>query len=148
MTLQLLFSEKRQKLTVIYTAQFLDANVPSESTILRIDINPFPRGAKKRQSVLICKNDETVVILCIYVEVDDNSLLLEQCFRGLLLNENKIALLYGQHVHLFDTISHEVKSIYFHDYVGHLSPIPDIDSCVWEPFRLLLNTGHVIHPIE
>ncbi|ACX88187.1 conserved hypothetical protein [Pectobacterium parmentieri WPP163] len=130
MTLQLLFSEKRQKSTVIYTAQFLDANVPSESTILRIDINPFPRGAKKRQSALICKNDEPVVILCIFVEVDDNSLLLEQCFRGLLLSENKIALLYDQHVHLFDTISHEVKSIYLHDYVGHLSPIPDIDSGV------------------
>ncbi|AOR65408.1 hypothetical protein [Pectobacterium wasabiae] len=196
MILQSLFSEKRPKLTTIYTAQFLDANVHPESTILRIDINPFPRGAKKRQSVLICKNDEPVVVLCIYVEVDDNGYLLEQCFRELLLNENKIALLYGQHVHLFDTVSYEVKSLYLHDYVGHLYPIPDIDSGVlsdtflvttflytflihvdsgiiwqskqcaidgviidevqgnviygsggWEPFRLSLNTGHVINSI-
>ncbi|MBQ4766328.1 hypothetical protein F9U42_04170 [Pectobacterium versatile] len=115
---------------MVYTAQFLDTEIYPESTILRIDINPFPHGAKQRQSVLICKHDEPIIILCIYVEIDDNGYLLEQCFRDLLLNENKIALLYGQHVHLFDTVSHEVKSIHLHDYVGHLYPVPDITSGV------------------
>ncbi len=86
---------------MVYTAQFLDTEIYPESTILKIDINPFPHGAKQRQSVLICKHDEPIIILCIYVEIDDNGYLLEQCFRDLLLNENKIALLYGQHVHLF-----------------------------------------------
>ncbi|MDC9817889.1 hypothetical protein PRK99_00705 [Pectobacterium polonicum] len=130
MTSQSRFSEKRPKLTMVYTAQFLDTEFYPESPIPRIDINPFSRGAKKRQRVLICKHDEPMILLYIYVEVDDDGYLLEQCFRECLLNENKIALLYGQHVHLFDTVSYEVKSLYLHDYVGHLYPLPAISSSV------------------
>lgn len=32
----------------------------------------------------------------------------------------------GQHVHLFDTDSHQVKSLFLDDYVDHIYSIPDV----------------------
>lgn len=41
-------------------------------------------------------------------------------------NDKTIAILYGQHVHLFDTDSYQVKSLFLDDYVGHIYSIPDV----------------------
>ncbi|WP_228723036.1 hypothetical protein [Limnobaculum xujianqingii] len=112
-----------------YSAQFIDVNQNSNdisSHLCRVDINSFSSRSTIRREVLVCKNNQPVIILGIFAEIDEDGYLLEQCFCDVLCNDKTIAVLYGQHAHLFDIASSEVKSIFLHDYVGYLYPVPDI----------------------
>ncbi|VXD06040.1 hypothetical protein YERSI8AC_390008 [Enterobacterales bacterium 8AC] len=47
-----------------------------------------------------------------FVEIDEDGYILEQYFKEIMLNDKSVAILYGQHVHLFDVESYEVRSIH------------------------------------
>ena len=114
---------------MVYSAQFID-NINNiydvNGVVSRVDINPFSGRSVMRKEVLVCKNDQPAMVLGIFTEIDKDGYLLEQCFSELLYNDKTIAVLYGQHVHLFDIASYEVKSLFLHDYVSHIYPVPDI----------------------
>ncbi|MCC8367966.1 hypothetical protein J8V57_17135 [Xenorhabdus sp. PB61.4] len=78
--------------------------------------------------VSIYKDDQLFLILNVYTEIDKDGFLCEQCFKQILIGEQKIAILHGRHVHLFDIETHRIKSIFLNDYVGHLYSVPNIRS--------------------
>jgi len=155
--------------SVIYSAKFLDKEQFFKGVIPRIDIKPFLNAHMSRE-VIVCKDNEPVIVLCIFIEIDSGGFLLEQCFSELLVNDRHIAILYGQHIHIFDIASRQVKSFFLNDYVGHIYPVPDVFSevlsdnflvttfeytfliniesgIVWKSARCAID-GVIIHSIE
>jgi len=72
--------------SVIYSAKFLDNEQFFEGVIPRIDIKPFWNAHMSRE-VIVCKDNEPTIVLRIFIEIDSEGFLLEQCFSGLLVND-------------------------------------------------------------
>lgn len=109
-----------------YHADFLDAEQRVADAIPERDVNPFSGPSTMRRRVLVSQDGEPVIVLCLFVALEEGRWIVEQCFSGIMNNDKTIAILYGQHVHLFDTDSHQVKSLFLDDYVGHIYSIPDV----------------------
>lgn len=106
-------------------ARFLDDAEQTDPCVPEHTINPFAERGIVRSRVLIEKDNEPVRVLRIFVGTDEDGFLLEQCFSTLLVNQETLAILYGQHVHLFDMASHRVVSHFLNDYVCAIYPVPD-----------------------
>lgn len=109
-----------------YHADFLDAEQRVADAIPERDVNPFSGPSTMRRRVLVSQDGEPVIVLCLFVALEEGRWIVEQCFSGIMNNDKTITILYGQHVHLFDTDSHQVKSLFLDDYVGHIYSIPDV----------------------
>ncbi|GGD20313.1 hypothetical protein GCM10011513_17300 [Franconibacter daqui] len=122
-----------------FKAFFLEESQYTYSQLPEKAINPFAERGVFRKRVLITHHNEPALILRIFVGTDEDGFLLEQCFSQLLLNSETLAILYGQHVHLFNLASHEVKSHFLDDYAGDLYPVPD-SSSAWLSETFLATT--------
>ncbi|CAI2111567.1 Uncharacterised protein [Serratia fonticola] len=111
-----------------YSAHFLNAEEYFSDIMVSVDINPFSDNAIMRKIVQVYKDNEPIITLRIFVATDEYGFIIEQCFNSVLVNDSSIAILYGQHVHLFDIESHKTNSIHLHDYVGHMYPVPNTAS--------------------
>lgn len=108
------------------SAYFLDKEFHPEEYVPEKEHNPFGERGELRRKVMVCKDNQPALLLHIFVDSDKDGCLLEQCFKELLVNEHHIAILYGQHVHIFEIANQQIRSIYLNDYVGHLYPLPDV----------------------
>ncbi|WP_338803118.1 hypothetical protein WDV76_12245 [Xenorhabdus griffiniae] len=111
-----------------YSAEFYGVDRHFDESIPRIDINQFADKHRLSEKVAIHKDDHLFLVLNVYSEVDKDGCLCEQCFKKILIGEQKIAILHGRHVHLFDIETHCVNSVFLNDYVGDLYPVPDVYS--------------------
>ena len=93
-----------------------------------IDVNPFGTNGEKDRRLLICKDVEPILILQLYVRVDENGWLISSAFSDFLLNESHVAIICGDHFHVFDIAKHSFRSHPLGDYVAHIYPVPDIHS--------------------
>lgn len=112
-----------------YHARFLDKEKNEwdrEYSVPERDINPFALRGDESARVLICNNETPVLLLHIFIEIDKDGFLLASGFRGLLCNERYVAIMAGQHIHLFEIATQQNQSIYLDDFVGHLYPVPHL----------------------
>ncbi|PVZ84753.1 hypothetical protein C9426_22465 [Serratia sp. S1B] len=111
-----------------YSARFLDKDQDEwdhEYSLSEVDINPFPFRADERARVLVYENDVPIMLLHVFIEIDKEGCLLDSCFSGLLCNEQYVAIMLGQHIHLFEIASQKFRSLYLDDFVGHIYSVPD-----------------------
>ncbi|WP_258570088.1 hypothetical protein [Dickeya zeae] len=90
------------------------------SSLAELYINPQPTRCDERVRVLVCENDIPYLLLHIFIEVDEDG-----CFRQVLCNDKYVTIMLGQHIHLVEVVSKEIKNFHLHDYVGHAYSIPD-----------------------
>jgi len=93
-----------------------------------IEVNPFgPNGEKDRQ-LLISKDAEPILVLQLYVRTDEGGWLISSAFAEFRLDESRVAIICGDHFHVFDFATHAFRSYPPGDYVGHIYSVPDIHS--------------------
>lgn len=111
-------------------ATYLEQPTPGDETegITIIDINPFGPNGEKDQRLLISKSAEPVLILQLYLRADEDGWLISSAFSDFLLNESHVAIICGDHFHVFDMTTHSFRSHSLGDYVGHIYSVPDIHS--------------------
>ncbi|KHT04566.1 hypothetical protein [Pectobacterium brasiliense] len=93
-----------------------------------IDVNPFGPNGEKDRRLLISKDAEPILILQLYVRADEDGCLISSSFSDFLLNESHVAIICGDHFHVFDMATHSFRSYPLGDYVGHIYSVPDIHS--------------------
>lgn len=111
-------------------ATWFDHPGPDDETegVSIIDVNPFgPNGEKDRQ-LLISQGAEPILILQLYIRADEDGWLISSAFADFLLNESHVAIICGDHFHVFDIATHAFTSHPLGDYVGHIYSVPDIHS--------------------
>lgn len=111
-----------------YSAHFLDTSNDDgyvHHSISNIDADPNPQSHHLRKKVLVCEHDAPVLLINVYVEVDKDGYITDSCFCEMLSNDEYVAILSGQHVHIVEISSKQVKSIRLGDYVGHIYSIPN-----------------------
>ncbi|WP_340608121.1 hypothetical protein [Xenorhabdus bharatensis] len=113
---------------MVYRAEFCNINSKFDESIPHIDINQFTNNHTLCEKVAIYKEDQLSLILNVYTEVDKDGFLFEQCFKEILIGEQKVAILHGRHVHLFDIKTNCTVSLFLNDYAGHLYSVPDVHS--------------------
>ena len=113
-----------------FSAYFLDKEFSPEEYVPEKEHNPFGQRGALRRKVMVCRDNQPVLLVHIFVDSDKDGYLLEQCFSEVLLNEQHIAILFGQHVHILDIASQQIRTVYLNDYVGHLYPLPDVNASV------------------
>ncbi|MEJ8325712.1 hypothetical protein WKI40_21510 [Kosakonia sacchari] len=111
-----------------------DVEWPSEGELIEIDVNPFGRRGAFRRKVVICKDNKVVMVLRVFVGVDELGCLLEICFCRTLSNDHTVAFICGQHVHLFDIASRRTTSDFLRDYVVGMCPLPEYADTLTEDF--------------
>lgn len=110
-----------------YQAIFLDkerSEWDCESSLAELYINPQPTRCDESVRVLVYENDIPYFLLHVFIEVDEDGYFLDSCFRQVLCNDKYVAIMLGQHIHLVEVVSKEIKSFHLHDYVGHAYSIP------------------------
>lgn len=93
-----------------------------------VNINPFSHQGEKDRRVLISDNGEPILVLQLFIRADEDGFLIASAFCGLLCNDDSIAIICGDHLHLFDIASGNFASLALNDYVGHIYPMPDVYS--------------------
>ncbi|MBZ0059732.1 hypothetical protein ACOYA6_07735 [Leclercia barmai] len=93
-----------------------------------IDVNPFGPNGEKDRRLLISNDGEPLLILQLYIRADEDGWLISSAFSGFLLNESHVAIICGDHFHVFEMATHTFRSYPLGDYVGHLYSVPDIHS--------------------
>lgn len=111
-------------------ATWLEQPTPVEETqgVSIIDVNPFGPNGEKDRLLLISKDGEPMLILQLYMRTDEDGCLISSAFCELLLNESHVAIICGDHFHVFDIATHAFRSYPLGDYVGHIYSVPDINS--------------------
>lgn len=75
-----------------------------------IDINPFGSNGEKDRLLLISKSAEPILILQLYKRADDNGWLISSAFSDFLLNKSHVAVICGNHFHVFDMTNYSFRS--------------------------------------
>lgn len=111
-------------------ATYLEQHTPGDETegVSIIDVNPFGANGKKDRRLLISKEAEPILILQLYVRADEDGWLISSAFSDFLLNESHVAIICGDHFHVYDMTTHTFKSHPLGDYVAHIYSVPDIYS--------------------
>ena len=111
-------------------ATYLEQPTPGDETVgvLIMDVNPFGANGEKDRQLLISKDAEPILILQLYVRADEDGWLISSAFSEFLLNESYVAVICGDHFHIFDMATHSFTSYPLGDYVGHIYSVPDIHS--------------------
>lgn len=93
-----------------------------------IDVNPFGTNGEEDRRLLISKDAEPILILQLYVRVDEDGWLISSAFSDFLLKESHMAIICGDHFHVFDMVTHSFRSHPLDDYAAHIYSVPDIHS--------------------
>ena len=93
-----------------------------------IDVNPFGANGEKDRRLLINKDGELILILQLYIRADEDGWLISSAFCDFLLNESQVAIICGDHFHVFEMATYSFRSHPLGDYVGHIYSVPDIHS--------------------
>lgn len=111
-------------------ATWLEQLTASDETdgVSIIQVNPFGSNGEKDRQLLISKDAEPILILQLYVRTDEDGWLISSVFAEFLLNESHVAIICGDHFHVFDMTTHAFKSHPLGDYVGHIYSVADIHS--------------------
>ncbi|WP_333849812.1 hypothetical protein [Leclercia sp.] len=111
-------------------ATWLEQPTPVDETkgVSIIDVNPFGSNGEKDRRLLISNDDEPILVLQLYVRADEDGWLISSPFAEFLLNESHVAIICGDHFHVFDMATNAFKSHPLGDYVGHIYSVPDIHS--------------------
>lgn len=111
-------------------ATYLEQPTPGDETedVPIIDVNPFGPNGEKDRRLLISKDAEPILILQLYVRADEDGWLISSAFSEFLLNESNVAVICGDHFHIFDMATRSFRSHPLGDYVGHIYSVPDIHS--------------------
>lgn len=111
-------------------ATWLEQLTASDETdgVSIIEVNPFGPNGEKDRRLLISKDAEPILILQLYIRADEDGWLISSAFAEFLLNESHVAIICGDHFHVFDMATHAFKSHPLGDYVGHIYSVPDIHS--------------------
>jgi len=111
-------------------ATWLEQLTASDETdgVSIIVVNPFGPNGEKDRRLLISKDAEPILILQLYIRADEDGWLISSAFAEFLLNESHVAIICGDHFHVFDMATHAFKSHPLGDYVGHIYSVPDIHS--------------------
>ncbi|MDM2932984.1 hypothetical protein [Citrobacter sp. Cu233] len=109
---------------------YLEQPTPGDETegVLIIDVNPFGTNGEKERRLLIRKDGEPILILQLYVRADEEGWLISSAFSDFLLNESLVAIICGDHFHVFEMATHSFRSHPLGDYVSHIYSVPDIHS--------------------
>ncbi|MEN5015479.1 hypothetical protein ABEH87_03835 [Erwinia sp. Eh17-17] len=155
-----------------YQARLIDRGITDVEAddIDTVNINPFAHLGEKDRRVLISENGEPVMVLQLFIRADEDGFLISSAFCGLLCNDRHIAIICGDHLHIFELATGNVRSLPLSDWVGHIYSVPDITSdrlhdqflvatycyvflvditegIVWKSCRCAID-GVVIHAIE
>ncbi len=93
-----------------------------------IEVNPFGPNGEKDRRLLISKDAEPILILQLYIRADEDGWLISSAFAEFLLNGSHVAIICGDHFHVFDMATRAFRSHPLGDYVGHIYSVPDIHS--------------------
>lgn len=111
------------------TAEFIERDKHTHFPFLpTIEIDQLSNSVYLSCSVLVSLDDKPSFILNIYSVCDDDGCILEQCFKEIKTNNNVVAILHGQHIHLYDVNTDRISSIALNGYVGHIYSIPNTHS--------------------
>ncbi|WP_246871348.1 hypothetical protein [Dickeya zeae] len=99
-----------------YQAIFLDkerSDLDYESSLAELyinpQLNPQPTRCDESVRVLVYENDIPYLLLHAFIEVDEDGCFLDSCFRQVLCNDKYVAIMLGQHIHLVEVVSKEIK---------------------------------------
>ncbi|MEN4545454.1 hypothetical protein [Pantoea agglomerans] len=111
-------------------ATYVEQNMSGDETevVSIIDVNPFGTNGEMDRRLLISKDAEPILILQLYVRVDEDGWLISSAFSEFLLNESHVAIICGDHLYVFDMATHSFRSHRLGDYVAHIYSVPDIHS--------------------
>ncbi len=76
-----------------YHADFLDTEQRVADAIPERDVNPFSGPSTMRRRVLVSQDGEPVIVLCLFVALEEGRWIVEQCFSGIMNNDKTIAIL-------------------------------------------------------
>lgn len=129
-----------------FEAAFLEQSTHVDETedVTVIDLNPFGLKGEKDRLLLIRKNGEPVLLLQLYIRADDDGWLISSAFSEFLLNDTHVAIIGGDHFHVFDLVTHSFRSHPLEDYVGHIYSVPDINSARLHERVLVATYTHVL----
>ena len=111
-------------------ATWLEQSTPGVEMegVPQMDVNPFGSNGEKDRRLLISKDAKPSLILQLYIRADEDGCLISSAFSGFLLNESHVAIICGDHFHVFDMVTHLFTSYPLGDYVGSIYSVPDIYS--------------------
>lgn len=111
-----------------YEARFIKPGITDSQAdgVYTVNMNPFARLGEKDRRVLISDNGEPVVVLQLFIRADEDGFLISSAFCELLCNDRYVAIICGDHLHVFDIYTGQFSSTPLHDYVGHLYAVPDL----------------------
>ena len=126
-------------------ATYVEQNMSGDETevVSIIDVNPFGTNGEMDRWLLISKDAEPILILQLYVRVDEDGWLISSTFSEFLLNESHVAIICGDHLYVFDMATHSFRSHRLGDYVAHIYSVPDIHSDRLQGRILVTTYAHV-----
>lgn len=126
-------------------ATYLEQPTPGDETedVPIIDVNPFGPNGEKDRRLLISKDAEPILILQLYVRADEDGWLISSAFSEFLLNESNVAVICGDHFHIFDMATLSFLSHPLGDDVGHVYSVSDIHSDRLQDQVLVTTYAHV-----
>lgn len=98
------------------------------SEVNTLDINPFGVRGEKDRRVLISENGRPFLVLQLYIRADEEGFLISSAFCEFLCNDQYVAILCGDHLHVVEIATGRFRSLPLDDYVGHMYAVPDRDS--------------------
>lgn len=127
-------------------AAYIEQSTPGDETgdVAVFDLNPFGLDGEKDRRLLIRKNGEPVLLLQLYIRADEDGWLIGSTFSEFLLNETHVAIICGDHLHIFDLVTHSFRSHPLEDYAGHIYSVPDVNSAMLHERVLVATYAHVL----
>lgn len=127
-------------------AAYLEHSTPGDEVedVTVFDLNPFGLKGEKDRMLLIRKNGVPVFLLQLYIRADDDGWLIGSAFSEFLLNATHVAIICGDHFHIFDLVTHSFRSHPLGDYAGHIYSVPDVNSARLHERVLVATYGHVL----
>lgn len=87
-----------------YQASFIEQEMAVDGVPI-VNINPFAQQGEKDRRVRISENDAPVVVLQLFIRIDDEGVMVNSAFCEFLCNDHAIAIICGDHLHIVEIAS-------------------------------------------
>lgn len=127
-------------------AAYLEQSTPGDEMkdVTVFDLNPYGLKGEKDRMLLIRRDGDPVLLLQLYIRADEEGWLISSAFSEFLLSDTHMAIISGDHFHIFDLVTHLSRSHPLGDYAGHIYSVPDVSSDRLHERVLVATYAHVL----